>query len=129
MVDILSRLAAHGSACLGLFADAAKEIAQLRAKVKELEENPISSSKYGDRSSSDQSLIKEKLIASVPEHSIWRHHSGRIYRVLFLTNTAGDGVRYPYEVVYKGPGGRRWTGRLDDWHRRMTRIEDSILTE
>jgi len=25
--------------------------------------------------------------------SVWEPHSGRLYKVLFLTNTAGDGVK------------------------------------
>jgi hypothetical protein len=55
--------------------------------------------------------------------SRWRHHSGRVYTVLFLTNTEGDGVRYPYTVVYEGENGNRWSGPLDDWHRRMTLLD------
>lgn len=55
----------------------------------------------------------------------WRHHSGRVYTVLFLTNNEGDGVKdkYPVTVVYQGDNGKRWSGPLSDWHRRMTRIE------
>jgi hypothetical protein len=133
MSNLLSRLAAHGKACFGLFADAAEEITRLRAKLDSAEDT-ISGLHDIVRSKNDAleelqprpfdpSISKEELIASVPEHSIWRHHSGRIYRVLFLTNTASDDVKYPYEVIYKGPGERRWSGRLDDWHRRMTRID------
>lgn len=52
---------------------------------------------------------------------VWRHHSGRLYTVLFLANNEGDGMRekYPVMVVYRGENGRTWAGRLDDWHRRM----------
>jgi hypothetical protein len=61
-----------------------------------------------------------------PTGSVWRHHSGRTYRVLMLTNTGGDGVKYPHTVVYEGCGAtppNRWSDPLDDWHRRMTRVE------
>lgn len=56
------------------------------------------------------------------EGSKWRHHSGRIYTVLFLTNNEGEGQKdgYPVTVVYRGDNGRRWSGPLSDWHRRMT---------
>lgn len=57
----------------------------------------------------------------------WRHHSGRVYTVLFLTNNEGDGQRdkYPVTVVYEGENSRRWSGPLSDWHRRMT-LESSV---
>ena len=55
--------------------------------------------------------------------SIWRHHSGRIYTVLFLVNEP-DSTKpeYPRTVVYVGQNGKLWAGRLDDWHRRMTAL-------
>jgi hypothetical protein len=55
--------------------------------------------------------------------SIWRHKSGRIYTVLFLTNDDGNRQEYPRTVVYMGQiNGKLWSGRLDDWHRRMTEM-------
>lgn len=62
----------------------------------------------------------------VKEGTKWRHHSGRIYTVLFLANDKGDGVKdkYPITVVYQGENGARWAGPVDDWHRRMTLIEE-----
>ncbi len=56
--------------------------------------------------------------------SIWRHHSGREYRVLFIANDVPDPKpEYPVTVVYEGcANGMLWAGRLDDWHRRMTLI-------
>ena len=59
----------------------------------------------------------------VAANQVWRHHSGRLYTVLFMTNTEGDGTqrgKYPPTVVYQGDNGRRWSGPLSDWHRRMT---------
>lgn len=69
----------------------------------------------------------EDVIAAEPKPGEqWRHHSGRIYTVLFLTNNEGDGVKdkYPVTVVYQGDNGKRWSGPLSDWHRRMTRVEE-----
>ena len=52
--------------------------------------------------------------------SIWKHSSGRVYTVLFLTNDDGSREKYPRTVVYIGAAnGKLWSGRLDDWHRRM----------
>ena len=54
--------------------------------------------------------------------TIWRHASGRVYTVLFLTNEL-DIEKYPRTVVYIGSNGKLWSGVLSDWHRRMTRID------
>lgn len=58
------------------------------------------------------------------EGSLWKHHSGREYRVLFIANNVPDPKPdYPPTVVYEGlANGKRWAGRLDDWHRRMSPI-------
>lgn len=58
------------------------------------------------------------------EYSRWRHHSGRIYTVMFIANTHSDKPNYPETVVYYGENQRIWTGPLSDWHRRMTKLED-----
>lgn len=53
--------------------------------------------------------------------SRWRHHSGRVYVVLFIANDEPDPKpEYPPTVVYQGENGKRWAGKLSDWHRRMT---------
>lgn len=68
------------------------------------------------------------MIPTPEPNSRWRHHSGRVYKVLFTTNLGGDGIRYPYTVVYEGEAnGLRWSGPLDDWHRRMTLIEENPI--
>jgi len=54
--------------------------------------------------------------------SLWLHHSGRIYKVLFLTNLRNN-EKYPRTVVYEGENGLRWSGPLSDWHRRMTKLD------
>lgn len=54
--------------------------------------------------------------------SVWEHHSGRLYRVLYVVNDAIPAKpKYPAMVVYEGAeNGKRWAGLLSDWHRRMT---------
>lgn len=59
----------------------------------------------------------------VSENSLWRHSSGRCYRVLMLTNQEADNPKYPVTVVYRGTNGRVWSRPLSDWHRSMTFIE------
>lgn len=64
--------------------------------------------------------------------SVWEHHSSRLYKVLFLTNTAGDGVTCPHTVVYEGYHNtppNRWSGPLSDWHRRMTYVGEASPAE
>ena len=58
--------------------------------------------------------------------SRWLHHSGRMYTVLFLVNEPeSNKPQYPRTVVYIGPNGKLWAGRLDDWHRRMTEVKEN----
>jgi hypothetical protein len=66
-----------------------------------------------------------KMIMEKPElNSIWMHHSGRLYRVLFIANDVEDSKPdYPITVIYEGQNGKKWAGRLDDWYRRMTLCE------
>lgn len=57
-------------------------------------------------------------------YSKWKHHSGRVYTVLFIANDVDDPKpEYPPTVVYQGENSKYWAGKLDDWHRRMTLIE------
>lgn len=65
----------------------------------------------------------ELNISEPQPNSLWRHHSGRVYKVLFLTNeSTGNQDKYPRTVVYSGENGKLWSGPLYDWHRRMTEI-------
>jgi hypothetical protein len=59
--------------------------------------------------------------AKPAEGSYWRHHSDRVYRVLFIANDTDDPrPGYRPTVVYEGVGnGKKWAGPLSDWHRRM----------
>ena len=65
---------------------------------------------------------------------VWEHHSGRLYKVLFLTNTAGDGIKYPHTVVYEGyhntPAvAQAVSSPLSDWHRLMTYVGEASPAE
>lgn len=62
-------------------------------------------------------------MTSKPEPgSFWQHHSGNLYRVLFIANDVENPrPDYPVTVIYETVhNGKKWAGRLDDWHRRMT---------
>jgi hypothetical protein len=70
----------------------------------------------------------EELMAQLEPNpgSLWKHHSGRIYKVLFLTNERDSRQdKYPRTVVYEGENGKRWSGPLSDWYRRMTPAQTS----
>lgn len=62
--------------------------------------------------------------APVTTGSCWRHRNGFTYIVLAITNdTENPRPNYPPTVFYINRDGKPWTGRLDDWHRRMEPIE------
>jgi hypothetical protein len=58
----------------------------------------------------------------VPD-SLWRHHSGRRYHVVFLTNEfSANTEKYPVTVVYRGVvNGRRWSKSRERFLATMTR--------
>lgn len=52
---------------------------------------------------------------------LWRHHSGRVYRVERVTNTAHISEKFPPMVVYVNVyNGTEWSRPLSDWHRSFT---------
>ena len=56
-------------------------------------------------------------------NELWKHHSGRTYRVLFMTNTAHPSEKFPTAVVYENTDvGTLWSRPLSDWHRSFTRL-------
>ena len=65
----------------------------------------------------------------VLENSVWSHHSGRVYKVLFFTNGEGERApKYPKTVVYENvDNGNRYSRPLDDWHRSMTLIRNPTI--
>lgn len=58
--------------------------------------------------------------------TLWRHHSGRRYRVLMLTNGAAPqpDARFPLTVVYQDMGQPEliWSRPAHEWN--MERITD-----
>lgn len=52
---------------------------------------------------------------------VWRHHSGRVYVVISLTNKHGHrDTKYPPGVFYMNLENKEtYQAVLDDWHRRM----------
>lgn len=97
---------------------AADEIERLTALLADLRRQDISTAPK------DGTAVGSTAVERPAEGSLWVHHSGREYRVLFVVNDAPEPKPdYPVCVVYHGVSdGRRWAGRLDDWHRRMTKV-------
>jgi hypothetical protein len=49
---------------------------------------------------------------------LWVHHSGRVYRIDRITNTAHPSAKFPPAVVYVNvKNGTEWSRALSDWHR------------
>ena len=64
--------------------------------------------------------MSEGLILPV-SGQLWRHHSGRVYRVECVTNTAHLNEKFPPTVVYVNVrNGTEWSRPLSDWHRSFT---------
>lgn len=52
---------------------------------------------------------------------IWRHHSGRLYRVDSIRNTTHPSEKFPLTICCTNiANGSEWSRRLDDWHRSFT---------
>ena len=61
----------------------------------------------------------------IPEiGSTWKHRSGRIYTVVFITNVGFINQKYPVTVVYRGENGNVWSRPLSDWDGSFTKIND-----
>lgn len=71
----------------------------------------------------------DRLADAVPvPGSVWRHSSGRVYRVMLIANRPND-ERYPLTVVYEDASAEVWTRRADDWHRSMAAITAPDTTD
>lgn len=58
--------------------------------------------------------------------STWEHRNGNLYRVLMYTNREGTKEDYPITISYRNVNNNEdYSGRLDDWERRMTWIKDT----
>ena len=57
------------------------------------------------------------------KNSKWQHTSGKIYRVLLLTNLSATKEDYPVTVVYEDPNGDIWSRPLTNWHSSMTEVK------
>lgn len=57
---------------------------------------------------------------------VWKHHSGRMYRVLMVTNTTHPSEKFPPTVVYTNViNGTMWSRPLSDWHRSFV-LQDEV---
>lgn len=71
-------------------------------------------------------MTDEEIARLAPEvGSIWTHRNKGLYQVVELLNCEGDDLehrlKYPPAISYRSANGKKWTRRLDDWHRSMTR--------
>jgi len=56
---------------------------------------------------------------------IVRHHSGRVYSILLITNTNGGNLdRFPPTVVYRGANGHVWSRPAAEFDGRFTVLFD-----
>jgi hypothetical protein len=53
--------------------------------------------------------------------SRWVHHSGRIYTVTLITNSAHPSHKFPVTIVYTGEDGDVWSRPAYYWQRSFTR--------
>lgn len=56
-------------------------------------------------------------------NSKWKHTSGKIYRVLMLTNLSATKEDYPITVVYEDSKGDIWSRPLSKWHDSMHEVK------
>jgi hypothetical protein len=59
-----------------------------------------------------------------PVKSVWKHRNGILYSIRGHSNTQKPGKPdYPPMIEYENvETGAKYSGRADDWHRRMTRV-------
>lgn len=61
---------------------------------------------------------------------IWEHHSGRLYRVDGILNTAHPSDKFPVMVAYtQVDAGTQWTRPLTDWHRSFGNLPKVYASE
>lgn len=58
--------------------------------------------------------------------SQWRHHSGRLFTVLYTVNIASISPRYPTTVVYIGRNGHFWSKTLINFRETMTSVLNGV---
>lgn len=56
--------------------------------------------------------------------NVLRHHSGRVYSVLALANTAHPSEKFPVAVVYQGANGEVWSRPLSEFDGKFTVLFD-----
>jgi hypothetical protein len=102
----------------------------------DVEGDPIAESNViGYRTARDQIVASLRALATSPDGEspsvvrlpgegnpqpgdLWVHHSGRVYRIDRITNTAHPSAKFPPTVVYVNvKNGTEWSRALSDWHR------------
>jgi len=59
--------------------------------------------------------MTEQLSLSVTSGSRWKHHSGKLYTVIYLANIKSNKSIYPVSVVYIGKSGYIWVKSLENF--------------
>ncbi len=65
-----------------------------------------------------------KTMVIPKDDSLWRHHTGRMYRVLLIANRDSTRPEYPITVVYRGTNQKIWSKPLSNFLEKMTWVED-----
>lgn len=55
---------------------------------------------------------------------VYRHHSGRVYTVIDVTNTSHPSEKFPPTVHYVGANGQRWSRPLDQFCEKFDVLYD-----
>lgn len=53
----------------------------------------------------------------------YRHHSGRVYRVVLVANDHGTNPEYPVSVAYEGENGFHWIKTIERFNQTMTPLD------
>ncbi|ESQ85441.1 hypothetical protein AEAC466_04560 [Asticcacaulis sp. AC466] len=59
---------------------------------------------------------------------VYRHHSGRVYTVLYLANASVISDRFPITVVYIGANGNVWSRPLAQFLEKFELLHDGKST-
>lgn len=68
----------------------------------------------------------EDVLEAPNLYTRWKHHSGRVYTVLLITNTANTNPEYPVTVCYAGENGNTWSKTLKRFYETMTPLTNKI---
>lgn len=65
--------------------------------------------------------VSDNLDTKNPLMDKWEHRSGRMYELLFLTNTEAVSDKYDITAVYRGDNGNLWSRPKSEWSRSFSK--------